>query len=443
MDAIPNRIKLVIAPDSSSSEFDKHEELYGRGIDVLVIDHHNAEKVSDYACVINNQLCDYPTKVLSGAGMVYKFCDYIDNLLNEDFAESYIDLAILGCIADVMDLRDFELRHLITKGIRNIRNPFIKAMIVKNDYNIQGNITPHNLAFYVAPQLNAITRVGSVEEKRLVFESMLEHLAYEQIPSTKRGAFGQMETRVEQAVRTCTNVKNKQDKIRDSFSDKIDRIIEKDNLLENKILIVKIEEKDESFKNITGLIANKIMSKYQRPTLILNKTYDENNNVHWAGSARNYPGTELTDLQSFLLETNLVDYAQGHSNAHGVSIPEENLEDFIKITNDKLKDIDFTVKYDVDIIFDPISIDTNDILSIADCDHLWGQGIEEPLIAITGINISKNNLQLLGTSTLKITLNNNLTLIKFKASEEEYNKLYTDTGCTTIDVVGTCKRNVR
>ena len=38
---------------------------------VLVIDHHEAEKYSEHACVINNQMCDYPTKSLSGAGVVY------------------------------------------------------------------------------------------------------------------------------------------------------------------------------------------------------------------------------------------------------------------------------------------------------------------------------------------------------------------------------------
>ena len=59
IDTIPNDVKLVIAPDSSSSDFEIHEELYKKGIDVLVLDHHEAEKISEYACVINNQLCDY------------------------------------------------------------------------------------------------------------------------------------------------------------------------------------------------------------------------------------------------------------------------------------------------------------------------------------------------------------------------------------------------
>ena len=49
----------------------------------MVIDHHEAEKISEFACVINNQLCDYPTKSLSGVGMVYKFCSYIDEMLTK------------------------------------------------------------------------------------------------------------------------------------------------------------------------------------------------------------------------------------------------------------------------------------------------------------------------------------------------------------------------
>lgn len=93
---VPDGVKLVIAPDSSSNEYEIHQQLAEKGIDVLVLDHHEAEKVSEYACVINNQLCDYPNKTLSGAGVVYKFCQHIDELMNTDYAENFIDLAALG-----------------------------------------------------------------------------------------------------------------------------------------------------------------------------------------------------------------------------------------------------------------------------------------------------------------------------------------------------------
>lgn len=78
---IPENTTLVIAPDSSSNEFDIHKKLKEQGIDVIVLDHHQAERFSDHACVVNNQLCDYPTKSLSGVGIVYKFCQYLDAVL--------------------------------------------------------------------------------------------------------------------------------------------------------------------------------------------------------------------------------------------------------------------------------------------------------------------------------------------------------------------------
>lgn len=84
IDLIPEGTTLVIAPDSSSNDYDIHKELSKRGIDVLVIDHHEADKISEFACVVNNQLCDYPTKSLSGVGMVYKVCQYLDSLNHID-----------------------------------------------------------------------------------------------------------------------------------------------------------------------------------------------------------------------------------------------------------------------------------------------------------------------------------------------------------------------
>ena len=87
LDTIPVDVKLVIAPDSSSNGYTEHATLKENGVDVLVIDHHEADEISKNACIINNQLCDYPTKSLSGVGMVYKFCSFIDELLGVNYAD--------------------------------------------------------------------------------------------------------------------------------------------------------------------------------------------------------------------------------------------------------------------------------------------------------------------------------------------------------------------
>ena len=172
LETVPADIKLVIAPDSSSNDYEEHAYLKENGVDVLVIDHHEADEISTNACIINNQLCDYPTKSLSGVGMVYKFCSFIDELLGVNYANQFLDLVALGMIADMMDLRDYETKHLITLGLENIRNPYFKGMVQKNEYSLKDGITPIGIAFYIAPYVNATIRMGTQEEKMIMFESM-------------------------------------------------------------------------------------------------------------------------------------------------------------------------------------------------------------------------------------------------------------------------------
>ena len=87
---------LVVCPDSSSNDYAEHKTLKDRGINVIVLDHHDAEKISQDAVIINNQLSTYPNKDLSGAGVTWQFCRYLDKLLNINNAEQYRDLVALG-----------------------------------------------------------------------------------------------------------------------------------------------------------------------------------------------------------------------------------------------------------------------------------------------------------------------------------------------------------
>ena len=439
LDTIPDDIKLVIAPDSSSNDYEEHQKLKANGVDVLVIDHHEADMISENACIINNQLCDYPTKSLSGVGMVYKFCSFIDELLNVDYADQFLDLVALGMVADMMDLRDYETRHLITRGLENIRNPYFKGMVDKQAYSLKDGISPIGVAFYIAPYVNATIRMGTQEEKLMLFESMLDYRGYELIPSTKRGCKGQHETRVEQACRNCTNIKNRQTKARDVALENIERIIKEKNLLDNKILVIKLDT-FAADRNLTGLIANQLMARYQRPVLLLNKTADG-----WEGSGRGYDKSKFDNLREFLKESELVMYAEGHANALGVGITNEDFQTFIDYSNRELTEFDFTPCYKVDFIFNGNDFRGKDIVEIAELKSLWGQGVDEPFIAVEHINVYAGNVTLMSpdkSPTLKITLPNGTSLIKFKSSQEEYEKLHSETGCITINIVGRCERNI-
>lgn len=440
LNTIPEDIKLVVAPDSSSNDYDVHKQLAERGCDVLVIDHHLADHISEYACIINNQMCDYPTKSLSGAGVVYKFCAYLDKLLGIDYSESFMDLAAVGIIADIMDLSSYEVRFIIEQGLQNITNPFLKEMVKKQEFKVQGSLNPFKVAFYIAPFINAVNRSGNAQERLLLFESMLTFRAYEQIPSTKRGEKGMTETRVEQAVRTCGNVKRHQEKDRDDTKAIVEKIIADNCLYDHVLIAVKMPKEKAADKNLTGLIAIQIANYWRHPTAILNEV-ERDGVKYWEGSMRGAPHIPITDTRQMFLDSGLVEYCEGHANAGGVSIKDENFTKLINYLDEKYADIDFSPCYFVDLELHRTDDNLEQtILDIGALYDYWGQGVAEPLVAITNVNVTADNVDLYKANTLHIGFGD-LSFIKFKASDEEYENLHDTMGGHELTIIGECKIN--
>lgn len=434
---VANEYKLVICPDASSNDYNQHKFLKDNGIDVLVLDHHDAEEVSENAIIINNQLSDYPNKTLSGVGIVYKFCSKIDELMKIKEADTILDLVSLGMIADMMDMRNFETKHLIQKGLTRIENPFFKALVERQAYSIGETVTPIGVAFYIAPLINATIRVGTQNEKEVMFKAMLNHCAYDMISSTKRGEKGKTEAVVVQAVRNATNVRNRQKKARDNGFEYVEQIIAANNLDKNKIIVVQVSE--DLDKNLTGLIANQLMAKYQKPVLLVRET-DEG---LLQGSARGYDKSELKDLKSFLLESGFMEYAEGHASAMGVGIYKDKVNALVDYSNTVLANYDFSACYDVDYEYMSNDFKAQDIIDIGSMKSLWGKGVDEAMVVIKGIKITSNNITLMSANknpTIKITLQNGTSLIKFGASQAEFESLKSS-GYTEIDVIGTCAIN--
>lgn len=133
-----------------------------------------------------------------------------------------------------------------------------------------------------------------------------------------------------------------------------------------------------------------------------------------------------------------------HPNAFGLMIDEEKIDEFITYADETLKEIEFSPSYKVDFIYTADSVNPKDILDIGSMKSLWGQNINEALIVVERINVTKNMVSLMSRDknpTLKIQLQNGVTCIKFKSSEEEFESFLTDTGCVTITIVGKCKVN--
>ena len=436
MEWIPQDTKFLVMIDSSSNDYEYHQQLAEWGIDILVIDHHEADEISKYACVINNQLCDYPNKALSGVGVAYKFCCYLDKKLGIYNAHELEDLVSLGLIADMVDVRSIETRYLITNGLKDIQNPLLKEMANRQAHQFEGGITPMGAAFYIAPFINAVMRSGTLEEKFLLFEAFLEHKAYDEIPSTKRGCQGQLEKRVEQAARMANNVKSRQKRAQDAGVALIEQLIMKENLLDNKILSVRVTD-DMLDRNLAGLVANQLAGKYQRPVMILRQGIYQGQKC-WSGSMRGYEKSKLKDFRQFLFSTGLIIDCQGHANAAGVTIADENYDALIQKSNEMLADVDFSPAYQVDAIIDYARLNDNMVFEIANWAELWGQNLEEPLIAIENVVADQDTCSLIGANqkTLRITVPEQRTnFIKFNLKDDE-KETFEEMGISNMNIIG-------
>ena len=448
VDNIAEDIKLVIVPDASSNEVEIHKQLAERGIEVVILDHHHAPlDETDPAIIVNNQMCDYPNKALSGVGIVYKFCKALDEAFKVSYADDFLDLVALGMIADMMDLRDLETRYYTAEGTKdaNINNSFIKMMMLKNEFKIQNHLNPFTVSWYISPFINAMTRSGTIEEKQLLFRAMLEYEAFEYIPSNKKGAKGEFEYVVEQAVRTCGNVKARQEREKTSTLDMIYDHIKRFHADSIPVLIIQIEKSLDN--NLNGLLANQIMSEFGKPTLILTKR-DKEGVITWEGSARGFETEIVKDWRQWIEDCGCALYAEGHPFAFGVGFTPEGLADFRRLVVKEFSDEGKAPERHYDVDFDWTNKDNFDtaIMELAEQKDLWGQGVSEPLIALT-VPVTKDRVHLQGKGTLKVTIqNSNTTCIKFGFGTDNYGALtryfeYAPEGMMYITFIGYCSIN--
>ena len=436
-------VSLVLIPDAGSNDTEACKVLTEQNIDIVILDHHLCDIDNPYAIIINNQLSDYPNKNLSGVGVVWQFCRYLDDLLKTNYAYQYLDLVALGLDGDMMSLTSIETKHLIQRGLANETNPFIWEMHQKNIFSLGENLTPIGVAFYIVPFVNAITRSGTLNEKYLIFNSMLKHKAFQEIPSTKRGHKpGETEKVVEQAVRVAHNVKARQTRTQDAGMEFLEAQIESNNMLEHYVLLFLLEP-GQVDRNIAGLIANKLMAKYQRPVCVLTKVEHEGQ-ISYQGSARGCDKTGINDFKSICDQTEAVMYTAGHPGAFGVGILEENIDKFIQKTDEILAAAPNEVIYYVDYIYKGNQLNGNNILDIANMKELWGKDIDEAYIAVEGLRVTADMVTIYSKKnlTVKITVPNGINIMMFNASEDTCEKLQTNnTGWVELNVVGTCNAN--
>ena len=100
--------------------------------------------------------------------------------------------------------------------------------------------------------------------------------------------------------------------------------------------------------------------------------------------------------------------------------------------------------YYVDYIFKGQEVDADILLDIASMSDFWGTELDEPYVAVEGLKITPDMVTIFEkkTNTIKISLNNGVTIMKFNADQELCDKLTkNNTGYMEMDIVGKCNKN--
>lgn len=410
---------LLLIPDASSNDFSQHKLLFDNGIDIVVLDHHPVDRYSEYACVVNNQLSNkINNKAMTGVGVVYKYCKWLDNRLNIKIADSFLDLVALGMIGDSADMRNLETRYLTLKGLKLIEenkneNKLISELFTKKAFSLKNKATINGFAFYMCPAINCIIRGGEYNDKIKLFEAFIN--SNDTVLTKIRGK-GEVEVAVQEyIIRLCDKLKRKQNKTVDAYIDLLDKQIEQYNLNSSEIMVINGDIINDS--NYNRVIVNKIANKYNKHSILL-KPKDE---IILGGSASGVRNKSITNFKKWCKDTKLFTLAEGHDMAFGVQIPINNINNLYEIIGEIPSD-DILV-YNVDYIFNDKTLNKNIVNMIGNLHYIWGNKLDEPLFAMENLIIDSNDVYINeGKTTIKF-IYKDIEFIKFKTNEELYENI--------------------
>ncbi|HAR99754.1 MAG: Single-stranded-DNA-specific exonuclease RecJ [Candidatus Moranbacteria bacterium GW2011_GWC2_37_73] len=365
-------VNLIITVDCGITSIAEVEKANSFGMDVIITDHHHVPaSVPDAFAIINPHQdgCGYPFKELAGVGVAFKVVQAVfQKLLPEKIHLSkwMLDLVAIGTIADCVPLVG-ENRLFVKYGLTVLSKTrrigllelFTVGRIVINENEIPDT---KKVSFYIAPRINA---AGRINHASLAYNLIIEK------DVAKARIF---------ALELEANNSERQ-KITEKIVDEVKVLAE--NAFKDKKFIFAISEHFSI--GVVGLVAGKIVQKYNKPVAIFQKSEDVSK-----GSFRSIPQINIIETIGECQEL-LVKYG-GHSQAAGVSVANENLEKFYEKMNtlitEKLKGIDLSleIKLDGELEFDNISPDlVNDLEKL----QPFGQDNEEPIFAMRNLIVGE------------------------------------------------------
>ncbi len=344
---------LLLAVDCGSTAVEPIAWLRERGVDVIVLDHHQVSSPApSTVALVNPQVTVSQGEALNGtraftelcsAGLAFKLAHAIVKRGREcglPGAADYdlrplLDLVALGTIADIVPLTG-ENRLLVSAGLERLNTTQRPGLIaLKKVAQCAAPLGTYEVGFQLAPRLNAAGRLETAEDS---LRLLLAHDLAEAMPiALALDAQNRERQKIERSI-----VDEVIGTVRAKFNPETDFVIVEGQLLWHI--------------GVVGIVASRVLQEFYRPTVIIGGEGNE-----WRGSGRSIAGF---DLAAALREcTDLLLRHGGHAMAAGLSIASENLNEFRQRLNDharrvlKPEDLQAPLRLDAEVGLDEISLD--------------------------------------------------------------------------------------
>ena len=367
--AAEDGIDTILTCDNGISAFSQIQTAKEFGMTVIVTDHHEVpadgerEILPPADAVIDpkQRSCSYPFPEICGAVVAYKLVQALyeeSGVSREEWLE-LLEFAAIATVGDVMKLQD-ENRMIVKYGLKKLghtKNLGLRKLAEKTNLDLS-SITAYHIGFVIGPCLNAGGRLQTAKLALSMFLAKDEETA-------------------EELAQELKDLNDMRKDMTEHWTAEA-KVLADTQYRNDKVLVIFLPDCHES---LAGIIAGRLREYCQKPAIVLTRSEEA-----VKGSGRSIESyhmfQKLSEVKDLMLKFG------GHPMAAGLSLLEENIDEFRRELNERsgLTEEDFKAKLWIDV---PMPIDYINERLVEELKILepFGQGNEKPLFAQKQVRI--------------------------------------------------------